>query len=126
MQPRGSLRLRASQSLVRTYGGPYIETRTHTFLRKDFAYRINSIEPRFMHSYLVELLRAATHHRLSSRRRREIMLAIAVIVIIAVVLLISMDRVSGRQTTNGRSLKEAEDRFLNRFLHRRFQRRPKR
>jgi hypothetical protein len=53
------------------------------------------------------------------------MLAIAVIVIITVVLLISMDRVSGRQTTNGRSLKEADDRFLNRFLHRRSQRGPK-
>jgi len=34
-----------------------------------------------------------------------------------------MDRVSGRQTTNGRSLKEADDRFLKRFLHRRSQRR---
>ena len=49
------------------------------------------------------------------------MLAIAVIVIITVVLLISMDQVSGRQTTNGKSLKEAEDRFLSRFLHRRRQ-----
>jgi hypothetical protein len=27
-----------------------------------------------------------------------------------------MDRVSGRQTTNGRNLKAADDRFLNRFL----------
>jgi hypothetical protein len=53
------------------------------------------------------------------------MLVIAVIMIITVVLLISMDRVSGRQTTSGRSLKEADDRFLNRFLHRRSQRRPK-
>jgi len=44
-----------------------------------------------------------------------------VIVIITVVLLIFMDRVSGRQTTNGRSLKAADDRFLNRFLHRRSQ-----
>jgi len=50
------------------------------------------------------------------------MVVIVVIVIITVVLLISMDRVSSRQTTNGRSLKEAEDRFLNRFLHRRRQR----
>jgi hypothetical protein len=32
---------------------------------------------------------------------KEAMLAIAVIVIITVVLLISMDRVSSRQTTNG-------------------------
>jgi hypothetical protein len=51
------------------------------------------------------------------------MVVIVVIVIITVVLLISMDRVSGRQTTNGRSLKAADDRFLNRFLHRRSQRR---
>jgi hypothetical protein len=46
----------------------------------------------------------------------------AVIVIIAVVLLLFMDQVSGRQTTNGRSLKEADDRFLNTFLHHRRQR----
>ena len=51
------------------------------------------------------------------------MLVIVVIVIITIVLLIGMDRVSGRQTTNGRSLKEADDRFLNRFLHRRSERR---
>jgi hypothetical protein len=50
------------------------------------------------------------------------MLVIVVIVVIFVVLLISMDRVSGRQATDGRSLREAEDRFLNRFLHRRRQR----
>ena len=50
------------------------------------------------------------------------MLAIAVIGIIAVVLLLFMDQVSSRQTTNGRSLKEADDRFLNRFLQRRRQR----
>ena len=50
------------------------------------------------------------------------MLIIVLIVIITVVLLIGMDRVSGRQTTDGRgSLKEAEDRFLNKFLHRRSQ-----
>jgi hypothetical protein len=48
-----------------------------------------------------------------------------VIVIITVILLSSMDRVSGGQTTNGRSLKEADDRFLNRFLHGRSQCRPK-
>ena len=53
------------------------------------------------------------------------MLAIAVIVIITVVLLIGMDRVSGRQTTDGRNRKAADDRFLYRFLHRRSQRRPK-
>jgi preprotein translocase subunit SecG len=47
------------------------------------------------------------------------MLVIVVIVIITVVLLISMDRVSGRQTFDGRSRKAADDRFLNRFLHRR-------
>jgi len=56
-------------------------------------------------------------------QRKEVMLVIVVIVIITVVLLISMDRVSGRQTTNCRSLKAADDRFLNRFLHRRSQRR---
>jgi hypothetical protein len=49
------------------------------------------------------------------------MLTIVLIVIITVVLLIGMDRVSGRQTTDGRSLKEAEDRFLNKFLHLRSQ-----
>lgn len=54
---------------------------------------------------------------------KEGMLVIVVIVIITVVVLISVDRVSSRQTTNGRSLKAAEDRFLNRFLHRRSQRR---
>ena len=53
------------------------------------------------------------------------MLAIAVIVVIFAVLLISMDRVSGRQTTNGQNVKEADDRFLNRFLHHRSQRHPK-
>jgi hypothetical protein len=51
------------------------------------------------------------------------MLIIVLIVIITVVLLIGLDRVSGRQTTDGRSLKEAEDRFLNKFLHRRSQHR---
>jgi hypothetical protein len=51
------------------------------------------------------------------------MLVIVVIVVIAVVLLIAMDRVSSRQTTDGQSLKAAEDRFLNKFLHRRGQRR---
>jgi hypothetical protein len=51
------------------------------------------------------------------------MFVLVVIVVITVVLLISMDRVSSRQTTNGRNLKEAEDRFLNRFLRRRSQRR---
>jgi hypothetical protein len=54
--------------------------------------------------------------------RKEGMLVIVVVVIVTIVLLISMDRVSSRQTTNGRSLKAAEDRFLNRFLH---SRRPK-
>jgi hypothetical protein len=53
------------------------------------------------------------------------MLVIVVVVIITVVLLISMDRVSSRQRTNGRSLNAAEDRFLNRFLRRRSQSRPK-
>jgi hypothetical protein len=51
------------------------------------------------------------------------MLIIALIMIITVVLLIAMDRVSGRQTIDGRSLKAADDRFLNRFLHRRSHRR---
>jgi hypothetical protein len=50
------------------------------------------------------------------------MLAIAVIVVIFVVLLLFMDQVSGQQTTNSRSLKEADDRFLSRFLHHRRQR----
>ena len=50
------------------------------------------------------------------------MLVIVVIVVITVVLLVSMDRVSSRQTTNGRSVQEAENRFLNRFVHRRRQR----
>jgi hypothetical protein len=45
------------------------------------------------------------------------MLVIVLTVIITVVLLLCMDRVSGRQTTDGRSLKAANDRFLNRFLH---------
>jgi hypothetical protein len=49
------------------------------------------------------------------------MLIIVLIVVITVVLLIGMDRVNGRQTTDGRSLKEAEHRFLNKFLHRRSQ-----
>jgi hypothetical protein len=52
------------------------------------------------------------------------MLVIVLIAIITVVLLICMDRVSGRQTTDGQSLKAANDRFLNRFLHSR-RRRPK-
>jgi hypothetical protein len=52
------------------------------------------------------------------------MRVIVLIVIITVVLLLWMDRVSGRQTTDGRSLKAADDRFLYRFLHLRSQRRP--
>jgi hypothetical protein len=52
------------------------------------------------------------------------MLLVVLIVVFTVVLLICMDRVSGRQTTDGRSLKAAEDRFLNRFLHSR-RRRPR-
>jgi len=52
------------------------------------------------------------------------MLIIVLIVIITVVLLIGMDRVSGRQTTAGRSRKAADDRFLYRFLHRQSHRRP--
>jgi hypothetical protein len=50
------------------------------------------------------------------------MLVIVLIVVFTVVLLIAMDRVSSRQTTDGRSLKAADDRFLNRFLRRRSQR----
>jgi hypothetical protein len=66
---------------------------------------------------------------LKTRILRQLLFALSkqgeklAIVIITVVLLISMDRVSGRQTTNGRSLKTADDRFLNRFLHHRSQRR---
>jgi hypothetical protein len=52
------------------------------------------------------------------------MLVIVLIAVVTVVLLISMDRVSSRQTIDGRNRKEADDRFLNRFLHSR-RRRPK-
>jgi hypothetical protein len=83
-------------------------------------YPINSIEPRLMHSYVVLLVHDPSREFVG--RVKDAMLAIGVIVIIFVVLLISMDRVSSRQTTNGRSLKEAEGRFLNRFLYRRRQR----
>ena len=55
---------------------------------------------------------------------KEAMLVIVLIVIITIVLLIGMDRISGRQTTDGRSRNAADDRMLNRFLHRRSQRRP--
>ena len=51
------------------------------------------------------------------------MLLIVLIVVFTVVLLIGMDRVSSRQTTDSRSMKAADDRFLYRFLHRRSQRR---
>jgi hypothetical protein len=52
------------------------------------------------------------------------MLVLVLIVIITVVLLIGMDRVSGQHTTDGRRRKAVDDRILNRFLHRRSQRRP--
>ena len=48
------------------------------------------------------------------------MLVIVLILIIAVVLLISIDRVSGRHATDdGQDRNAADDRILNRFLHRR-------
>jgi hypothetical protein len=53
------------------------------------------------------------------------MLAFVLVVIIAVVLLISMDRVSGQHTTEGRRRKVVDDRILSRFLHRRSRRPPK-
>lgn len=47
------------------------------------------------------------------------MLGLVLILVIAVVLLISIDKVSGTHTTDARRRKTADDRFLNRFLHRR-------
>ncbi len=47
------------------------------------------------------------------------MLVMVLIVIIAVVLLLSMDRVSGQHSTDGRRRKAVDDGILARFLHRR-------
>jgi hypothetical protein len=47
------------------------------------------------------------------------MLVLVLILVIAVVLLISIDKVSGTHTTDARRRKTADDRILNRFLHRR-------
>jgi hypothetical protein len=47
------------------------------------------------------------------------MLLILLIVILMVVLLISMDRVSGQHTTDGRRRKAVDDRILSGFLRRR-------
>jgi hypothetical protein len=47
------------------------------------------------------------------------MLVMVLIVIVAVVLLLSMDRVSGQHTTDGRRRKAVDDGILKRFLRRR-------
>jgi hypothetical protein len=52
------------------------------------------------------------------------MLLMVLVVVIAVVPLISVDRVGGQHTTDGRRRKAVDERILSGFLRRRPQRRP--